>query len=101
MRKDAFRQFLTTAYRGRKTGKPIGDRPASNAISRCGRVETSLGIDLDNVLREDGLERLHNDMKKRQTALGLTGMAALGLYTLRSAVRLYDDFLKWEREKSN
>lgn len=47
---DRFRRFLERDYPGAK-GTPLSARPISDYISRCRRVETLLGIDLD---REKG-----------------------------------------------
>ena len=50
MRNQPFRSFLLNNYRGIRSGRPLGERPTSDAVSRCRRVERSLGVNLDEVL---------------------------------------------------
>jgi hypothetical protein len=99
MRTEPFREFLTKRYRSRKTGRPLSARAAGDAVSRCLRVESVLGIDLESprVARADVVSVL-TTVEKRARDFRFSGGERRGLSQLRSALKLYLAFAKGTTE---
>jgi hypothetical protein len=93
MNADAFRRFLTTSYQGR-SGRPLTDKAASDAVSRLRRVERVLGVDLDDELDQKGLESLLETVRRRAGDFRFSGNPDYGVQNHRTACRAYADFRK-------
>lgn len=82
----------------------IEDKPVSDYISRCKRVESSLNIDLDIEFRKDNGRSIIDQLTytkedKRNNVIPTCGIVFSvgadyynGLSSLRSAIRSYVDF---------
>jgi hypothetical protein len=88
-----FKEYLTTRYRGVRSGKPMSPRVAADAASRCQRVEAVLGVDLGRVLKKQGLAQTLERIQKEAQKFGFGGDQDVGVRTLKYAVRLYAAFL--------
>jgi hypothetical protein len=91
MRASDFFRFATTSYRSRD-GNPLQPKAARDVISRCGRVERALRIDLDDAVREGHLEDVLDRITEDATAFGFRGDASSAVRVHRSAVLLYARF---------
>lgn len=95
MRSSEFQIFLTTRFRGRLTGEPLSKKAASDAASRCRRVEDVLGVDLDTALASDAqTTRLFSNLDPPGNArFRFQGNVHSALAALRHAVKLYSKFI--------
>lgn len=101
MRAAEFKAWLTGRFRGRE-GSPMSAKAASDAASRCRRVEDTLDIDLDvAVATESNFEHLLKQLGHgygRSTRVGgrfkVAGQVEAGMAALRHAVKLYARFAK-------
>ena len=95
-RRKLFREYLLVHYRSNKTGRPLSLRASSDVCCRCHRVESVMGVDLDEALREVGLDELLRSIKEAEGKFSIKNNAAASIVGLRSAVRVYAMFLKTE-----
>ena len=100
MRDLEFKIWLKNSYRTQK-GKSLENRPQSDAISRCKRVDKYEG-DLDTHFRDDGMKSLleklvytkeDEDKKNLQKHyIDIDGNIRNGTASLRNAVKIYRQF---------
>ncbi|WP_144037342.1 hypothetical protein [Sphingomonas sp. TZW2008] len=84
MRDEHFRRFLESSHVG-PGGRPLSKRAAGDYVSRCRRVETLLGCDLDHV---DG--RPEHLAARIESKAG--DIATAGIHSLQTAARSYIAF---------
>ena len=99
-RRRRFREYLLEQYRSHKTGRPLSRHASSDVCSRCRRVESVMGVDLDEVLVSEGLDKLLVSMSERESEFKFRNNPSNGITGLRSAVRLYSVFLKTEQRRA-
>lgn len=81
IRRAGFRDFLMGAFRGARTGRPLTRRAADSYCSYVARVESTLGIDLDEAeLDEVGVASIVDNLRFCQASAGIPDT------TLRSCV---------------
>ncbi len=84
VRDEHFRRFLETSHVG-PSGRPLSERAAGDYVSRCRRVESLLGCDLDQV---DGRpEDLATRIESKAGDLAISGIRSL-----QTAARSYIAF---------
>ena len=90
--RDEFRIYLTTVYRGPRSGKPYSLKLASDALSRCRRIEEILGIELSGTtIRPDrAFQRIEQAIRQQA---GNFRSGSPHPYTHLQAIRLYREFL--------
>lgn len=93
MRAAEFFEYLTERYRSRKTGKPLSERAARDAVSRCRRTEVALGEDLDSALRRDVLDSVLKRIETLEGRFAFGGSSRHGLVQHRGALKLYAAFV--------
>ncbi|MBR6043206.1 MAG: hypothetical protein IKP37_11310 [Paludibacteraceae bacterium] len=94
MDKERFELFLLKKYNNKNV--------ISNAISRCGRVERCLNINLDEMYKKDCCEHLLETLeyskddfannKPTPTGITIKGNSFEGMASLRNAVRRYVEY---------
>ena len=95
-----FKTWLSNSYRTANNGK-LSERPQSDAISRCRRVENAEG-DLDVSFEQNRLDELLNRLQytRKDEELGadprhniiIDGNVYNGTASLRNAIKLYQKF---------
>ena len=101
MRPEHFDHFLNINYRGERSGRPLSLRPRRDALSRCQRIETVLGVELDFRLdgRMESRESLLNYMDQYERDFKIDGDLRSGMASLKNAAKRYHDFRSWERSR--
>lgn len=79
-----FRCFLENSHEG-PTGHPLSKRAAGDYVSRCRRVETLLGCDLDEI------DARPEDLANRIESMA-DDLATAGIRSLQTAARAYIAF---------
>ena len=85
---DAYRVYLTDLYRSPASGKPLQRDSASDYVSRLGRLQTALRIDIENA-PPSALRLLLIALKS-----GSAGLPKKFVGDVGPAIRLYADFLE-------
>src|SRR5260221_11523358 len=93
MRHREFFEFLVRTYRGPRFGRPLSAAAADDAVSRCRRVESALGDDLDQLLRRVPLETVLEYLDGGVRVARFHSNEGDGKKDLRSAVRKYASFV--------
>jgi len=96
-----FKAWLTGRFRGRD-GSPMSAKAASDAASRCRRVEDTLDIDLDDAVATESsfvhlLKQLghgYGCSSRAGRRFKVAGQVQTGMAALRHAVKLYARFAK-------
>ena len=92
MKADSFFQYLTTTYRSRKTGRPLHQKAARDAVSRCTRIESVLKINLDTTLKNGTVIALLKRLGTHEHKFDFSGRSSHGLSQHRAAAKLYAAF---------
>jgi hypothetical protein len=66
MDRPAFERYLKLAYINPRTGRGLEGRSVSDAASRCRRVETAFGVELDDVIARNELASLIERVKSAE-----------------------------------
>lgn len=99
MKADSFRSWLMNTYVSERTGEHLSKAAASNALSRCKRVERRLSMNLDRELDRlgDG-QALLRHVRGSVEKFNIDGDEYTGIASILSDVRLYALFCDWERK---
>lgn len=89
---DGFFEYLTKRYRSRKTGRPLATRPARDAVSRCQRVESVIGTDLDRAIAQANVLAVLTRIESCERDFRFSGNARHGISQHRAAAKLYAAF---------
>jgi len=93
MRREAFRDFLVTGYRG-KFGRPLSDDSAKSYCAYVAQSEVLLGLNLDQLApSRAALDQLQSALR---AAASRSGTPPGTLNNCLSGVRAYSQFLDQE-----
>lgn len=102
-RTESFRKYLTDHFVSKKTGKKLGQKGIQDAISRCKRIEKSLGIDLDTTIisQVGSLSGLIELIEMHADRFAFEGDMVKAIANLKTAAKLYYSFIDWEQKASS
>jgi hypothetical protein len=92
LRREPFRAFLTSRYRGPRSGQPLTDRSADSYCAYASRIEAALRANLDSLdLSGRGLVALKSRLRASQRQAGIP---AGTLNNCLSSLRAYGQFVQ-------